>query len=114
MTTDLHREPTPTIDPEYTVTIDGKPGGTVWKVPGRSFSGAWRAATPDGGIRTGIPTRKAAVEHLERHAERMIKTVMSSDIERCPIRSFSPSHYYEDGMCHCGDVDPFDMPDPEQ
>ncbi len=29
-------------------------------------------------------------------------SIKASDMEKCPIKSFSPSHYREDGTCKCG------------
>ena len=31
-------------------------------------------------------------------------TIKRSDIDRCPIHSFSPRHYRDDGTCRCGEV----------
>lgn len=31
-----------------------------------------------------------------------IEMLSSSDIHRCPIKSFDASHYFDDGTCRCG------------
>jgi len=41
--------------------------------------------------------------HYLAHEKETVRTftIRSSDIERCPRRSLSPSHYQEDGTCRC-------------
>jgi hypothetical protein len=35
-----------------------------------------------------------------------IKIISSDDLQRCPIRSLSPSHYNDDGTCRCSSPQP--------
>ena len=53
-----------TIKSEYEVTINGEKIGEVFRVFGRSFSGAWRAVSNDGSMASRLFTREEAVNQL--------------------------------------------------
>lgn len=63
----------------YDVLVDGEKIGRMWKVAGRSFSGAWRGARSDGSVIGPRMTRKEVAEEIMRSSGNSVDTLLRGE-----------------------------------